>query len=403
MHPIALYYPYVHIQDENWLKYAALYWPKLARLRPSPYTTYDSPTAQVLHQEAGWLLDIEPPHSVIQAVGHAFTDAIVAHTIALEQRFGINHLQEWHISPKFGATPEGYAASPNIETASLNRQLGYVHVGELTPATIDAAVAAGLAVPTRGRTTEWLGMHPALATTYTCALVERIALENHLHPITDEELALSALYRSSLDRNIEILLDSQFRETPTARPGIANSCVMLAFATAIPDQLDRVPVERILEVREKFKGELDSFRLYVTEQAEGLAALESVRDVRLYMEYLNSEVRSTLEKQLNDLGDRLRSVNLGCVRGLVTIKSVALPTLAAAAADFVGLPPAVAGPAVLAAHLVNSPVQWHRQREDVIRESPVGYLLRLRRSLKSPSGPERLRRFPPSRAIRDLT
>jgi hypothetical protein len=49
--PIALYYPYIHVRDEAWLKYAALYWPKMGRLRPPDYGTTDSPVAQMLKRE----------------------------------------------------------------------------------------------------------------------------------------------------------------------------------------------------------------------------------------------------------------------------------------------------------------------------------------------------------------
>jgi hypothetical protein len=36
---IALYYPYIHIRDDNWLKAAALYWPRIARLAPPAILT----------------------------------------------------------------------------------------------------------------------------------------------------------------------------------------------------------------------------------------------------------------------------------------------------------------------------------------------------------------------------
>ena len=44
----ALYFPYVHIRDENWLKTVALYWPSVSRLVPDGYVMRDSPTARAL-------------------------------------------------------------------------------------------------------------------------------------------------------------------------------------------------------------------------------------------------------------------------------------------------------------------------------------------------------------------
>lgn len=31
---IGLYYPYIHFRDEKWMKIAALYWPRMARVVP---------------------------------------------------------------------------------------------------------------------------------------------------------------------------------------------------------------------------------------------------------------------------------------------------------------------------------------------------------------------------------
>ncbi|GDY32599.1 hypothetical protein GTS_42320 [Gandjariella thermophila] len=46
MDPIAVYYPYIHVRDDTWLKYAALYWPRLGRLRPPGYPVSDSLVAR---------------------------------------------------------------------------------------------------------------------------------------------------------------------------------------------------------------------------------------------------------------------------------------------------------------------------------------------------------------------
>jgi hypothetical protein len=55
----ALYFPYVHIRDDEWLKAAALYWPSVHRLVPHGYAKHDSVTAQVF-MDARILRDEEP-------------------------------------------------------------------------------------------------------------------------------------------------------------------------------------------------------------------------------------------------------------------------------------------------------------------------------------------------------
>jgi hypothetical protein len=41
-----LYFPFVHVRDNDWLREAALYWPSVRPLVPSGYDKHDSPTAQ---------------------------------------------------------------------------------------------------------------------------------------------------------------------------------------------------------------------------------------------------------------------------------------------------------------------------------------------------------------------
>jgi hypothetical protein len=54
-----------------------------------------------------------------------------------------------------------------------------------------------------------------------------------------------------------------------------------------------------------------------------------------------------------------------------------LRPLAAKASELVGLSPAIAGSAVLAACIMSAPAQWRRERPAAIRDSPVGYLFRI--------------------------
>ena len=63
-----LYYPFVHIRDDDWLKLAALYWPEVRRLVPSGYPKRDSETARVFAAEK-ILRDEDPGEWVDQTKG----------------------------------------------------------------------------------------------------------------------------------------------------------------------------------------------------------------------------------------------------------------------------------------------------------------------------------------------
>ncbi|HWD01517.1 MAG TPA: DUF6236 family protein, partial [Amycolatopsis sp.] len=192
--PIALYYPYIHVRDDTWLKYAALYWPKLARLRPEGYPTLDSPVSRALREEAGWLLDVTPPPWAALRIGNQFLKLIAEHSHELRARFGVDRSPHDEYVLNLGALRRRPRRS--VEPSSVGPDAppwhAYVHSTKLSTTLLDAAVDAGLATTLQGRGGVWAGMHPELASVYTCALVEHIAAENHLHPITDQELPHSA-------------------------------------------------------------------------------------------------------------------------------------------------------------------------------------------------------------------
>jgi hypothetical protein len=165
----------------------------------------------------------------------------------------------------------------------------------------------------------------------------------------------------------------------------------MAFETVVPANLDRLPVDKIIQIRAEFGSELDAFRGYVTEQVERLAGLNDIRDLSVFQEYLRLEAARAVNTRLEQLRERLRSVRVESVRALVNVKSVALPPLAAMAAQAVALSPAVMGGTAVAACVLSAPAQWRRRRQTAIRESPVGYLFRIDKALKPDGLIKRLR------------
>ncbi|WP_410630966.1 DUF6236 family protein [Amycolatopsis sp. cmx-4-83] len=413
--PFALYYPDIHIRDDTWLKYAALYWPKMARLRPNGYPTDDSTVARVLQDEARWLIDLTPPAWAAADVGEPFLQLINAHAVTLRNRFGIDRIPLWSSGRR--VPPIGWSNIASVDRAGysyelLDPALGYIHASK-----IDIGVAAmledfGLAVIEPGRGGQWVGMHPELASAYICALTERIATEDRLHPVSNQVLPHAALSGWTLERLVQTLVDEPLvdanelhrRNTAMRRfrirrtqDDLLDSFVFLAFETVIPANLDTVPVEKVIEARARFGAELDTFRSYVTDQAQQLAELQDVRDLPVFQEHLRTEVQHVVTMQLTQLRERLRSVGLDSVKAVANIKSVALPPLADAAAQTAGLPPAITGSAALAACVLSAPVQWRRQRRDAIRACPVGYLFQLERKLNPATMIEKLRSSWPRR------
>jgi hypothetical protein len=57
---IALYYPWRHFQDDDWLKLALLAWDKIARVRPPGLPDNDDLMVRQLSAETDVLMDVVP-------------------------------------------------------------------------------------------------------------------------------------------------------------------------------------------------------------------------------------------------------------------------------------------------------------------------------------------------------
>ena len=198
---MSVYYPYIHIRDERWLKVAALYWPRMVRIVSPDYPTRNSQLVEILRDELGFILD-NPPDAAARHAAEPFA--------AFIDGFG----------PTARKAPEGRArervARPRAPCRATSagrlrrrrrhrgrdlrarlRELPSAMVGATALARMPQAcirvksppslagklIGLRLAVPARG---EWLAMNPELAWLYKCRLTEELARRNNLVPATDQ-------------------------------------------------------------------------------------------------------------------------------------------------------------------------------------------------------------------------
>jgi hypothetical protein len=191
---MSVYYPYIHIRDERWLKVAALYWPRMVRIVSPDYPTRNSQLVQILRDELGFILD-QPPDVAARYAAEPFAEFIGGFGSAAVRRlrvgqesglFGPEQLAVPHPPAAFGAAggiadetcvPAFEHYSPQWSGNSVPADTAGVHQSEIAPPLADKLIGLKLAVPARG---EWLAMNPELAWLYKCRLTEELARRNNL-------------------------------------------------------------------------------------------------------------------------------------------------------------------------------------------------------------------------------
>ncbi|HEX7306558.1 DUF6236 family protein [Lentzea sp.] len=300
---IAFYYPYIHIRDDTWLKYAAMYWPKITRLVPAGYDTTDSAAARDFAR-AGVLTTL-PPGLAMSGSRERFFHLVASSADELRARFGITRREGWLLRAG-GGTSAGPGADP---------RLTYLHFSKLPWHETGPIVESGLGEVHHGPDGRWLGMHPRLAAAYMCLLAGDLARAESLHPITDEDLPHRALLERDADRVVELLLGVPSR-APSQDP--TQSFVTAAVDTVVPAGLADVPAEKILELRETFPKDFHRFRAHVGDRFTELKA-DATADL-----HIGVAVDELVRAELAELEDKIRSVRLVPRRVQVWLKADAV-------------------------------------------------------------------------------
>ncbi len=398
-----LYYPYIHFRSERWLKVAALYWPKLARVVPPGYQTRDSELVQKLNEYLGFVIDLTP-ELVRAEVARSFSELLDGTPEV--------SLDVWRIRPKEELAGDIRATPPDadrldVPPALVNRvpmwprDSQFQSADWVSPRRRSAPTFAGIHRSELDRDLEtrlledrlavesrvgWLAMEPDLAWLYKCHFTAALARRNRLTPITDQLPAHAAVagletgaFLAPKGPQSDIM---PFLKAEDPQPDIATRFGLLALETVIPANLDVVPVEKIIAARQELGPEFDRWRRYAAEVGATLA--EQLRDIEspvVLKGYLEEVVRSYVKQPMEDLRRGLLDVGLDAA--LTAMNTGFELPIGVTAAGFGAAPPVAAVPGI-AATVINLR-RTARAKAHATKMAPVAYLLNLHETLADTS------------------
>jgi hypothetical protein len=356
----ALYYPWIDIKDEGWLKNTILYWDHIQTIVPEPVNSpYSTRTALELVDEG--LLSPLCVQSSMREIDELAGDVLKY----LESPEGTEVLFSEEISE--------YS---RIHTAKLPREVGElvkIHPEKL-PSKIRNMLKSGL----HSHHDDWLTVNKRFASFYMTLLATRLSYEVGAGLLTNipgnSRLANSArldaklqIPKSRRDRD-RFDDDRQYQRMPNSLAQGMLADLILETIRIDPE----TPVNEILKFRQKYSDELGNFRTKIAELTatvsndQPLARLrQQVHDI--YINKVQPEV-GTLKRTLSEQGIRWVADNF--------LKVTFFSTGAAS------LPLGVMGLAVPQALLVGagvsltaSAVLYNCDRAKTLRENPFSYLV----------------------------
>ncbi|MEU0860804.1 DUF6236 family protein [Streptomyces griseofuscus] len=388
---IGLYYPYVHFRDLAWIKAAALYMPQLARVVPPGFRVSDPSEVKALQDGLGFVENFDPADAVEAASAHLLA-AVNAYGDELADAFGVGPYRAGGVN----AEPSPPGSSAHLAHSRNSRRFGGqelagLYPGEMTASLRQALRDSGLAVPAirnfvSGQSgAEWLGLDPAVAWVYKCALTAEVARRTAFIPLTDQVTAHTAAGQWDADRMAAVLLGGAVDATEmldlTSRVGV------LSLQYVLPARLATVPVDKIVELRTKYQSEFVAYSDAVRQAAQKLQ--ENVGDIpnRQALDlHLRQAVHHDFETKVDDLRKVMNGIGLQTFTTAVSAKfempsSVALfSTVGAVASSMMGTMTGAAGTAAVAAFGLVAGAR--RQSDQAVAANPTGFLLRVERGLK---------------------
>ncbi|MBB4907251.1 DUF6236 family protein [Actinophytocola algeriensis] len=345
LRPIPLYFPYIFVRRADWLRACALYWPRLAILRPEGFLPGDyreGPVGRALRDELGFFVDVDPaPH--VPGASAELLSLINGHEDALRARYG---------GPFDG------------NSFVMDSQMS----GDLRTALLESGLAGD---PGDVAGPSWLDLHPRVTSAYTSLLMHRVADANELSLVTDQ-VAAHAAVTNAADLVLDLLDDGHPAVRTTG--DVASAYSVTAIETVVPADLAQVPVDKIIKARRELAVQFDAFRAHLgtlSREFTEIAAIDNGEVMRARVEML---VHDQLDQAVKDLRRELRTLGLQPAQALLSLKTLTPPALVAAASGIAGLPSVIAGAGTAAAYFVGT-AHAARREARVRKRSPAGYLL----------------------------
>ncbi|GAA4615292.1 hypothetical protein GCM10023195_67320 [Actinoallomurus liliacearum] len=368
-----LYYPWMHFQDEGWLKLALLTWDSMARVRARDVDDRDSDTVRQVIQETNFLKEITPSHRDLEEVNAAFMEIFEIAGDQIATRFR-------HDQADWAKEYAAYEPPVSQRPRSPRNDLTWIYCGPAGPKVAyvlqEQLLMRGMAVYHQG---SWLGMRPKLASIYLAALADAIARHNRISPVTDDVRVHHAV--GAVDRLAELMLNDDHKASALQNP--REAYIHLALnAVIVPKQLTHIPVQKIIRFRNDHAAELAAFHEHVAGLADELLEIAEVENLDIAQAHLQSIFQKSTKPQLDDLRRALRTFGIDSVVGSLGLKFDAQ----AAAGTFLGGLAAASGHLTVAGASIGVTIVpylagKYKGYREARRTSPVAYLLAVDRKL----------------------
>ncbi len=211
-------------------------------------------------------------------------------------------------------------------------------------------------------------------------------------PVTDGPLHHVGAFGWSIDNIGDALLTDIPRSTEDRRQlneeSPASTLIAVALRSLTPTGLGNIPVERILELREKHASEFSRYRSSLGDLASKVAALEGVRDADTMAQHIQVLYDQSIGPDLDDLRKVLQANRIKTMFTALSFQ-VAAPSAVVGGSLGAVTSPEVAAGAATAIAVAKIAYDLAGQRTEVRKASSAAWLVRVGAGAANSAWPRR--------------
>jgi hypothetical protein len=283
----ALYYPYIHFRDVNWLKATLLSFPQVRRMVPPDFYLYDSPEVQKFRKLKGFrdeplIREEETDQEVVRKAQERLMKKIQENEEEICQKYDLEATEKLISQNKI----------------QINREKGInsfeLHGGKMMIELNDYLQDRGLLWPTReiqGGYGTWYALNPILGEAIMSVIAINIAADNGLDIVTSSGYIHSAL--ASLDE--DAVFSNLLQRHPYRKPGeqtnktteMTDEITLMVLNTHF--DLNRLSPEQIAELIKEGK-DLRKFKQAIVPIAKRIPEIHNPKEREKRIKQASEEV-----------------------------------------------------------------------------------------------------------------
>lgn len=350
----ALYYPRINLTNKNWLKHAFLFWDKISRIVPASVQPQDDEDIIRMNCEADFIEN----HYV---ESWETSDTFRRFSELLEELIASEPFLRRYLGRHGSDFERRYMEDPEVRYnlfSEMTRHSGsYIHVEKLDRRTKELLYRHGLAAPDT-EWSDWVRVDGEVGFAYMSCLAKTISRKASMSIVTDvgESFILSSNYGDS--------------DLDYSRGQLASTLGNLLISAYIPKDINRLPIEKLIDFRRKYSSARFDYYEYVSSICKDMPKVDSQEALKDAMHHYASGLKGKCE-------ELKRCYNDSSIETVKTFLAIAIPTKIVTSFKYFSEDIKALGYGIGIGFGVMGAMGKVRKERRALRKEPLSYLLNL--------------------------